>query len=150
MSQALAWGQLLLLPLDLSITQSDPSSNFIVAYEVIYPIIFTLVVFLNPLAMNFYESDESDSFASRLGWSVLYAFIVTAVWAAMVFISYVWLGVYSYMGIEYRVNAAMYLFEAMGLAGWVLLAFNGGIGLVHLPHDLIFSFVNRPKRLTPE
>ena len=116
----------------------------------IYPIIFALVVFLNPLAMNYYESDEADSFASRFGWSILYALIVTAVWAAMVFISFVWLGVYTYMGSEYRVNAAIYLFEGMGLAGWVLLAFNGGIGLVHLPHDLIFSFVSRPKRLTPE
>lgn len=56
-SQALAWGQLLLLPLDLSITTSDPSSNFILAYEVIYPIIFSMIIFLNPLATNFYESD---------------------------------------------------------------------------------------------
>jgi hypothetical protein len=53
-SQALAWGQLLLLPLDLSISQSDPSSNFLTAYEVFYSIIFALVVFLNPIAMNFY------------------------------------------------------------------------------------------------
>lgn len=141
---------MLLLPLDLSITTADPSSNFLLVYEVIYPIVFALVVFLNPLAMNYYESDESDSFAARFGWSFLYAFIVTAVWSAMVFISYVWLGVYTYSGSEYRLNAAMYIFVAMALVGWVLLAFNGGIGLVYLPHDLILSFVDRPKYLTPE
>jgi hypothetical protein len=75
---------------------------------------------------------------------------VTAVWSALVFISYVWLGVYSYAGSEYRLNAGLYLLVAMGLAGWVLLAFNGGIGLVFLPHDLIISFIDRPKHLTPE
>jgi hypothetical protein len=48
---------LLLLPLDLSITTSDPSSNFLLVYEIIYSLIFALVVFLNPLAMHFYESD---------------------------------------------------------------------------------------------
>lgn len=53
-SQAFAWGQLLLLPLDLSITTADPSSNFLLVYEIVYPIIFALVVFLNPLAMHFY------------------------------------------------------------------------------------------------
>jgi hypothetical protein len=149
-SQALAWGQLLLLPLDLSITQSDPSSNFLLVYEVIYPIIFAMVVFLNPLAMNFYESDEGDNFGTRIGWSFLYAFIITAVWSALVFISYVWLGVYTYAGSEYRLDAALYIFLAMSLVGWILLAFNGGIGLAYLPFDLIAYFVYRPKHLTAE
>lgn len=138
------------MPLDLSITTSDPSSNFLLVYEIVYPAIFALVVFLNPLAMHFYESDESDSFASRLCWSSLYAFIIAAVWCAVVFISYVWLGVYSIAGSEYRLNAALYIFIAMSIAGWVLLAFNGGIGLVYLPYDLIRYFVLRPQHLTPE
>ena len=38
----------------------------------------------------------------------------------------------------------------MSIAGWVLLAFNGGIGLVYLPYDLIRYFVFRPKHLTPD
>jgi hypothetical protein len=53
-SQGLAWGQLLLLPLDLSITSNDSSSNFLLVYEIVYPIVFALVAFLNPLAMNYY------------------------------------------------------------------------------------------------
>jgi hypothetical protein len=75
---------------------------------------------------------------------------VTAIWSALIFISYVWLGVYNLSGSEYRLNAAIYIFVAMGLVGWILLAFNGGIGLVHLPHDLILTFVDRPKHITPE
>jgi hypothetical protein len=38
----------------------------------------------------------------------------------------------------------------MSLVGWVLLAFNGGIGLVYLPVDLIKYFINRPKPLTTQ
>lgn len=38
----------------------------------------------------------------------------------------------------------------MSLIGWILLAFNGGIGLVYLPFDLIRAFVFRPKHLTSE
>ena len=38
----------------------------------------------------------------------------------------------------------------MSLVGWILLAFNGGIGLVYLPIDLIRAFVFRPKHLTTE
>lgn len=87
---------------------------------------------------------------ARIGWSILYAGIVTAIWSAIIFISFVWLGLYTISGNEYRVNAAIYIFEAMGLIGWILLAFNGGIGLVYLPYDLINGFINRPKRLTPE
>jgi hypothetical protein len=136
--------------LDLSLTQSDPSSNFLLAYEVIYSIIFALVCFLNPLAMNFYESDESDSFLARFGWSVVYSLIVTAVWAVLIFVSFVWLGLYPAGGGEERLNAGLYLLVAMGLVGWVLLAFNGGIGLIYLPFDLITAFVDRPKHLTPE
>lgn len=38
----------------------------------------------------------------------------------------------------------------MSIVGWILLAFNGGIGLVYLPYDLIRYFVFRPQHLTPE
>lgn len=72
-------------------------------------------------------------------------------WGAVIFISYIWLGVYSSSsGGDERLNAALYLLVAMGLVGWILLAFNGGIGLVYLPFDLIVAFVDRPKHLTPE
>ena len=54
------------------------------------------------------------------------------------------------MGIEYRLSASLYILVAMSLIGWILLAFNGGIGLVFLPFDLIRYFVYRPERLTPE
>jgi presenilin-like A22 family membrane protease len=58
-SQALAWGQVLLLPLDLSVNGNDPSTTFNIVYYVYYPIVFFITAFLNPFAMFFYESDES-------------------------------------------------------------------------------------------
>jgi hypothetical protein len=97
-SQALAWGQVLLLPLDLSVDGSDSSSTFYLVYYVYYPIVFFITAFLNPFAMSFYESDESDSMCSRVGWSFCFAFIGTAVWSAFIFISYVWLGLYTFDG----------------------------------------------------
>lgn len=59
LSQALAWGQVLLLPLDLSVNGNDPDTNFNVVYYIYYPIVFFITAFLNPFAMFFYESDES-------------------------------------------------------------------------------------------
>jgi len=86
----------LLLPLDLSVDGSDPSSTFYIVYYIYYPIVFFIIAFLNPFAMFFYESDESDTMGSRVGWSFCFAFIVAAVWSAYIFISYVWLGLYTY------------------------------------------------------
>lgn len=80
----------------------------------------------------------------RVFWSALFAFIVAAIWSVFVFISYVWLGTYSIAGVEYRINAALYIFLALSLVGWVLLALNGAVGLVFLPFDLIAYFVNKP------
>jgi LMBR1 domain-containing protein 1 len=48
------------------------------------------------------------------------------------------------------VAVTLYIFLVMSLVGWVLLAFNGGIGLVYLPAELIEYFAMRPKPLTSE
>ena len=53
-----------------------------------------LIAFLNPFAINYYESDEADSTCSRVVWSALFAGIVALIWCGWIFISYVWLGVY--------------------------------------------------------
>lgn len=100
--------------------------------------------------MSFYESDESSSFGARFGWSIIYSIGISAMWCAYVFISYVWVGLYTYDGNEYRLQASMYIFLAVSLIGWILLAFNGGIGIVFLPFDMIRYFVYRPRRLTAE
>ena len=42
----------------------------------------------------------------------------------------------------------MYMFVAMSLIGWVVLAVNGGIGLIYLPKDLISNIVLMPKQLS--
>lgn len=75
-------------------------------------------------------------------WSAIFALIVAAIWIAFIFISYVWLGVYSIGDTQYRMDASLYILLVLSLVGWILLVFNGAIGLVYLPHDLIAYFAN--------
>lgn len=98
LSQTVAWGQLLLLPLDVAISSYSPDT-FLTVYSIVYSIIFVLVTFLIPMAINFYESDAADSFLSRFLWSILYSIIVTAIWSIYIFVSYVWVGLYNNGGI---------------------------------------------------
>ena len=150
LSQTLAWGQMLLLPLDQGVDGVDSGSTFYLVYYVLYPIIFVLVAFLNPFAMFLYESDEGERLSRRVLWSSLFALAVAAIWIAFVFISYVWLGVYTVGNTQFRINASLYILLILSLVGWVLLVFNGAIGLVYLPHDLIAYFASQPSELTTE
>lgn len=54
LSQTLAWGQLLLLPLDQAVDGGSEGSTYYLVYYILYPIIFVLVAFLNPFAMFLY------------------------------------------------------------------------------------------------
>ena len=72
----------------------------------------------------------------------MFALIVAVIWIAFIFISYVWLGVYYIGDIQYRIDASLYILLILSFVGWVLLVFNGAIGLVYLPRDLIAYFVN--------
>lgn len=134
LSQFLAWSQILLLPLDQGVEGSNPDSTFYLVYYILYPIIFTLIAFFNPFALFFYESDDTDSMGSRICWSAIYALIVAAIWCAFTFISYVWLSVYDINGIQYRLDAPLYMLLILSLVGWFFLALNGAIGLVFLPY----------------
>ena len=120
-SQALAWGQILLLPLDLSISISNPETDFSLIYFIIYPIIFAFVAFLNPFAIFFYESDENDTILSRICWSILYSAIIAIVWCVGIFVSYVWVSPYNFEGQSYQLSIPMYIFLIMTLVGWISL-----------------------------
>ena len=98
MSQTLAWSQILILPLDLEVGGATSNGNFHLLYYVLYPSIFGLVAFINPFAMFFYESDDTDSMCSRISWSLFYSLIVAVIWSGLIFISYIWLGVYQVGG----------------------------------------------------
>ena len=54
LSLPLAWGQLLLLPLDQAVDGANDDSTYYLVYYILYPIIFVLVAFLNPFAMFLY------------------------------------------------------------------------------------------------
>jgi hypothetical protein len=91
-SQALAWGQLLLVPLDLGVSGSSAMQT---VYSIVYILIFVFSVFIMPFISALYESDEEDSLLKRILYSAAYAFAITAVWCAVVFISFIWLSKYT-------------------------------------------------------
>jgi len=86
----------------------------------------------------------------RILWSFLFALIIAAIWVAFIFISYIWLGVFTIEGVQFRINASLYILLILSFVGWILLVFNGAIGLFYLPFDLIAYFANEPKELTTE
>jgi hypothetical protein len=149
-AQALAWGQLLIIPLDVSTSTEIDSGIMNIIYNVVYWSIFFISVFVIPFATGIYESGESDSMLSRVCWSFVYALVISIVFSAIIFISYIWLGI-AYVvdanGIitEERLEPGLYLMVCLEFLGWILLAINGGIGLIYIPHDLILSFVKRPR-----
>lgn len=98
LSQTLAWSQILLLPLDLGVQGASPSSTFPSFYYALYPIIFVIVAFINPLAIFLYETDPDEPFSKRICWSSIFAGISAAVWLAYSFFSYIGLGVYDVQG----------------------------------------------------
>ena len=119
-------------------------------YEIIYPMVFFLVTFMNPFAIFFYDSDSNDTLCSRILWSLLYGGIVCAIWSAFTFISYFFLGAYTINGMDDRINISIYIMLVLSLVGWLFLALNGGIGLIFLPFDLLAYFINQPEPLTTE
>ena len=150
LSQILSWGQILLIPMDLGLQGVLDDNNFEVVYQVIFPIILGLVCFINPLAIFLYESDPNDSGCARGVWSILYAFIVAAIWCGFVFISYIWLGRFDIGGVDERIHVSIYVMLCLSLAGWLFLTVHGAIGLVFLPFDLLMYFFSKPEPLTTE
>ena len=66
-----------------------------VIYSIIYVLIFVFVAWIVPFTIFLYESDESDSLGSRICWSILFAFGIGALWSVLIFVSYIWLSVYT-------------------------------------------------------
>jgi O-antigen/teichoic acid export membrane protein len=118
-------------------------------YSIVYVLIFVFSVFIMPFISALYESDEEDSLLKRILYSAAYAFAITAVWCAVIFISFIWLSKYTTAsGTTGQISAPFYMMECLSIIGWILLSLNGGIGLVFLPFLLIKDFVNRPTKLS--
>ena len=146
-------GQLLLVPLDVSNQLGSGNSSAIMEplYSAIYIIIFVFVASIIPFTIFLYESDEEDSLASRICWSTLFAIGIASIWCAFIFISYVWLSVYTdSSGQEQRLSIPMYIMICLALVGWIFLAINGSIGLIYLPYELIRDFFYRPREISSE
>lgn len=144
--QSLAWAQLLLIILDLSVNDHH-IMEFI--YSIMYISIFVLTVFIFPLLSGLYEADDEDSKRKQFARAFIEALIISAVWSGLTFITFIWLSKYTdSAGQEHQIPIALYIFLFQALIGWILLAINGGLGVLFFPYDLIMDFVNRPKKIT--
>ena len=120
-------------------------------YSVVYIVIFVLVAWVVPFTIFLYESDEDDSWVSRICWSMLFAFGISCIWSAAIFISYIWLSYYTdSSGETQQLSIPMYIMTCLSFIGWFFLSINAAIGLIFLPFELIVYFFNRPKKLTKE
>ena len=147
----LCWGQLLLVPLDVSNSLSGGGIDLDLLYSIVYIVIYVFGTAVVPFMIFLYESDEDDPACKRIGWCVFFTVVVQVVTSLLVFVSYIWLGVYKEVdGVKYRMDVVAYMMVCMSFAGWFLLAIFGGVGLLALPLDLINTFVKRPKPLKPE
>jgi hypothetical protein len=95
----LAWGQILLIPLDIANGYSNGTSSMETLYSVVYIIIFIFTSFVIPFNIFLYESDEEDSLMSRILWSILFAIAICAIWSVFIFVSYIWLSKYTVNGV---------------------------------------------------
>lgn len=105
-----------------------------IVYSVVYIIIFAVVAWIIPFTIFLYETDEEDSWLSRICWSMLFAFGISIIWSAAIFISYIWLSYYTDTnGLTQQLPVSMYIMTCLSFIGWIFLSINGGIGLIFLP-----------------
>jgi hypothetical protein len=122
-----------------------------VIYPIIFIINFVLSAWVIPFTVFLYETDEDDSWCSRICWSSLFAFGIAAVWSAVVFVSYIWLSHYTTdSGVDEQLSIPMYIMTCLAFVGWIFLSVNGGIGIIFMPLDLIVYFFDRPKKLSSD
>lgn len=143
----LSWGQLLLVPLDVSNSLNNGGINMEIVYTAVYITILIYLVTISPFTMFLYESDEEDSLCSRVTWSLVYTIIIAGIVCALIFVSQIWLSIY---GPGLNVPTGLYIMVCLAFFGQILLSIFGGIGILALPVDLIAAFTNRPKPLKPE
>ena len=147
----LSWGQLLLIPLDVSNAIDIGGINMLLLYSIVYIVIYIFCTAVIPFMIFLYESDEDDGLGKRIGWALFSTFLIQVFTSLLIFVSYNWLSVYhTSNGDQAKMYTTMYMMVCMSFAGWFLLSIFGGVGLLALPIDLINAFVNRPKTLKPE
>ena len=174
LSLILTWAQTLALPLDVSNSRgSGAGLDMDIFWQIEYMTIFIFIIFLLPAAMFFSESNEDESFWSRLCYTIKHMIFVLIVVGLVLGIMY---GVIGYTSIpvetykcsisdethsagqlpesdkcetgsidlKIQVTFPVYVMGLMSFVGWWLLVMFGGIGISAIPLDLINSYRFRP------
>lgn len=179
LSLAIAWSQILLLPLDVSNTRgSGGGFRMDLVWEIIYIILACFVFFVIPLITYFYECDPSSTCCQKI-MNTFCSFIVQTVAVILIFgLSFIWLStadipitsivcslvvdesnspidvskskcVHKETSMEINVSFVIYAIGLLSFISNFFLCIFGGIGFFALPLDMVYSFCTRPIKMSP-
>lgn len=170
---ALGWGLILLLPLDVANSRGDGGGfNMELFYQILFIIYFAFIVFIAPITLFYYESDDEKSFFGRLCFALCLEIGVIVVTIILVFIAYgafrktdladYEVVLYSALmtsesvistvnqttwsnGVQCTLPGFIFIIVFVIFIGWFIFVIFGGVGLVALPMDMIIDYFYRPR-----
>lgn len=174
---ALAWALILLLPLDVANSRGDGGGfNMELFYQILFIVHFAFIVFILPMMLFYYESDDEKPFMSRLCYSFCLEIAVIIITVILTIIAYFGLRkvqladyqVVSYTdfipseisigevsqsswseGVQVDLPGFVFVIVFLIFVGWFFFVLFGGIGLVALPMDMIIDYFYRPRPRGP-
>ena len=175
LGSAVIWAFVLTLPLDVANSRGDGGGfNMGLFYQIMFILYFVFLVFLLPLTLFIYESDDEKPFISRFCYAFfmeLFTLIIVAVlafiaWGALRTAQLSDLKVQppsAFVGSEtalaasaanatvfngrvtYNVPPFIFVIVFLVFIGWFVLVIFLGVGITALPLDWIIDFFYRPK-----
>ena len=68
----LSFGQVMMIPLDISNSRTNGSIDMLVFWQMVYVLIFIMLVFILPFAIFLYESDPDHPLSKRICGAMIY------------------------------------------------------------------------------
>lgn len=131
------------ISVDLADHYSDGGLPLRLLFSIYYCILAVFLFVLLPFSTFYYETSEETTVYARLRG----AFFRCITYAVLVIV--ITVGSYFLLDSEDSRNFEIYVIAMFMLLGWLLLFFSLGVGLVALPFDLIYEFLNRPRPIQP-
>ena len=173
LASAVVWAFVLILPLDVANSRGEGGGfNMDLFYQIMFILYFVFLVFVLPVTLHFYETDEERSLIARLCSALLREIFTLVIVAVLALIAWGLLKTANLSDMIYQNAAAFtpsdlalktigqkvfenrvtyqvppYLFMIVFLVflGWFLFVVFGGIGITALPMDWILDYFYRPQ-----
>ena len=111
---AIAWGFILLIPLDVANSRGDGGGmNINLFYIIMFAVYFIYLVFVLPMTLFLYESDDEISFVSRVCTAFCYEIVILAVVIVLALIAWGAFKKVDYADIEVQTIAGLSLSESI-------------------------------------